>query len=84
MKSVFFFFFKSVIHDSFYANPLHFLNLLIRCGGLVHGKKKKKKCPPGFFISLSSQLQIHLLFIPAGNFISAANKALVKLSSVDV
>ena len=83
MKSVFFFF-KSVIHDSFYANPLHFLNLLIRCGGLVHGKKKKKKCPPGFFISLSSQLQIHLLFIPAGNFISAANKAFVKLSSVDV
>ena len=82
MKSVFFFF-KSVIHDSFYANPLHFLNLLIRCGGLVHGKKKKK-CPPGFFISLSSQLQIHLLFIPAGNFISAANKAFVKLSSVDV
>ena len=84
MKSVFFFL-KSVIHDSFYANPLHFLNLLIRCGGLVHGeKKKKKKCPPGFFISLSSQLQIHLLFIPAGNFISAANKAFVKLSSVDV
>lgn len=48
------------------------------------GEKKKKKCPPGFFISLSSQLQIHLLFIPAGNFISAANKAFVKLSSVDV
>ena len=47
-------------------------------------KKKKKKCPPGFFISLSSQLQIHLLFIPAGNFISAANKAFLKLSSVDV
>lgn len=60
-----------------------FVNLLIRCGGLVHGEKKKK-CPPGFFISLSSQLQIHLLFIPAGNFISAANKAFVKLSSVDV
>ena len=83
MKSVFFFF-KSVIHDSFYANPLHFcksINSLWRAGSW---EKKKKKCPPGFFISLSSQLQIHLLFIPAGNFISAANKAFVKLSSVDV
>lgn len=48
MKSVFFFF-KSVIHDSFYANPLHFLNLLIRCGGLVHGEKKKKKMSARFF-----------------------------------
>ena len=46
--------------------------------------KKKKNVRLVFFISLSSQLQIHLLFIPAGNFISAANKALVKLSSVDV